>query len=106
MISQGCPNIITKRTPKNKINKKMKFFYIIIFVLKKIYIPKSVKNCAKRIFKIKGNESSAVYVSLENRFSILPKGIESKKEMFVWKYKLINKNHLRLNLLNNYIKSL
>lgn len=45
-------------------------------------VPMTKKNCAKRIFKINGNESSITFVSDENRFNILPRGFISKNEVF------------------------
>lgn len=66
---------------------KNHFFAII---LSSFNLPNSPKNCAKSIFKINGNESSTVYVSLENLFSILPNGDISKNVTFAY------------NRINNY----
>lgn len=45
-------------------------------------VPMTRKNWAKRIFRINGNESSIIFVSEENRFSILPREFTSKNEVF------------------------
>lgn len=45
-------------------------------------VPMTRKNCAKRIFKINGNESSIIFISDENRFKILPRGFISKNDDF------------------------
>lgn len=44
--------------------------------------PITKKNCASKIFKINGKESSITLVSDENLFKILPRGFTSKNEIF------------------------
>lgn len=48
-----------------------------------INAPSRPTNCARRMFKINGSESSIAYVSDEKRFKMRPNGVTSKNWNFV-----------------------